>query len=144
MDATFQSTTIVANLTRDARVYKLSGEREVLRMRVATNHYRGRDSEGRAREHAEYHDLIAFAREGRFDRLMQADVLGKGAKILVSEAEIQKSLREVNGEQRLEVVLKFAPANLQVLRGKPLEETPVGADDMPPEEVAERKKRLGL
>ncbi|MCP1674591.1 single-stranded DNA-binding protein [Natronocella acetinitrilica] len=135
---TEQDVRLIAHLTRDAVLRDVGKGREVLSLRVATNSYAGQGEKGEARYHTEYHDVVSFAKAGRFAALIDSDQLGKGAKI-AARGEIRKRKRTVKELERLEVTIVCQPRDINVLVAKPMESerTALAADDLPPDDEDE-------
>ena len=57
---------LIGHLTADPDVKATAGGTYVARMRLATNSYAGKDDEGKPKERAEYHSLVAFGKTAEF------------------------------------------------------------------------------
>jgi len=104
---------LIGNLTADPDVKATPKGIYVANIRLATNTYAGKDEEGKAKQHTEFHSLVAFGKTAEFAGMY----LKKGRSIYV-EGKLQTRSWEEAGQKRYrtEVVvdeLKFMGAKPQ-------------------------------
>jgi single-strand DNA-binding protein len=104
---------LIGNLTADPDVKATPKGIYVANIRLATNTYAGKDEEGHAKQHTEFHSLVAFGKTAEFAGMY----LKKGRSIYV-EGKLQTRSWEEAGQKRYrtEVVvdeLKFMGAKPQ-------------------------------
>ncbi|HSS61148.1 MAG TPA: single-stranded DNA-binding protein [Candidatus Limnocylindrales bacterium] len=88
---------LIGNLAADPEVKATPKGTYVANMRLATNTYMGKDDEGNAREHTEFHHLVAFGKTAEF----AGQYLHKGRQIYV-DGRVQTSSWEdsTSGQKR--------------------------------------------
>jgi single-strand DNA-binding protein len=104
---------LIGNLTADPDVKATPKGIYVANIRLATNTYAGKDEEGHAKQHTEFHSLVAFGKTAEFAGMY----LKKGRSIYV-DGKLQTRSWEEAGQKRYrtEVVvdeLKFMGAKPQ-------------------------------
>lgn len=104
---------LIGNLTADPDVKATPKGVYVANIRLATNTYAGKDEEGHAKQHTEFHSLVAFGKTAEFAGMY----LKKGRSVYV-EGKLQTRSWEDAGQKRYrtEVVvdeLKFVGAKPQ-------------------------------
>lgn len=85
---------IIGNLTRDPELKSLPSGIQVCTFAVATNRVY-RDKEGNKQESAEFHNIVAFGRQGE----LVAQYLKKGSSALI-EGRIQTRSWEQDGQKK--------------------------------------------
>ena len=86
---------LVGNLTADPDVKATPKGTYVAKMRLATNHYLGKDESGNRKEEAEYHSLVAFGKTAEF----AGQYLKKGRSLYI-EGRLHTSSWEDAGQKR--------------------------------------------
>jgi len=88
--------TLVGNLTADPDVKATPKGTYVCNLRMATNTYMGKDEAGNAREHTEYHRLVAFGKTAEF----AGQYLSKG-RLVYADGRLQTSTwQDTAGQKR--------------------------------------------
>jgi single-strand DNA-binding protein len=104
---------LIGNLTADPDVKATPKGISVANIRLATNTYAGKDEEGHAKQHTEFHSLVAFGKTAEF-----AGMYLKKVRSIYVEGKLQTRSWEEAGQKRYrtEVVvdeLKFMGAKPQ-------------------------------
>jgi single-strand DNA-binding protein len=86
---------LIGNLTADPDVKATPKGIYVANIRLATNTYAGKDEEGHAKQHTEFHSLVAFGKTAEFAGMY----LKKGRSIYV-EGKLQTRSWEEAGQKR--------------------------------------------
>ena len=87
---------LVGNLTAAPDVKATPKGTYVARLRLATNSYAGKDEEGKRKEHAEFHSLVAFGKLAEF----AGQYLEKGRSIYVEGRLHTSSWEDTGGQKR--------------------------------------------
>lgn len=86
---------LVGNLAADPEVKATPKGMYVANIRLATNTYAGKDDEGHAKQHTEFHHLVAFGKTAEFAGLY----LKKGRSVY-AEGRLQTRSWEDGGQKR--------------------------------------------
>lgn len=86
---------LVGNLAADPDVKATPKGMYVANIRLATNTYAGKDDEGHAKQHTEFHHLVAFGKTAEFAGLY----LKKGRSVY-AEGRLQTRSWEDGGQKR--------------------------------------------
>ena len=105
---------LVGNLAADPEVKATAKGVYVANIRLATNTYAGKDEDGHAKQHTEFHSLVAFGKTAEFAGVH----LKKGRSIYV-EGRLQTRSWDEAGQKRYrtEVVVD----EIRFVGGKPTE-----------------------
>ena len=106
---------LVGNLAADPEVKATPKGTYVANLRLATNTYAGKDDQGNAKEHTEFHRLVVFGKRAEF----AGQYLHKG-RLVFAEGRLQTSTWEDTAGQkryRTEVIVD----ELEALGPKPQE-----------------------
>ena len=87
---------LVGNLTADPDVKATPKGTYVAKMRLATNHYLGKDESGNRKEEPEYHSLVAFGKTAEF----AGQYLKKGRSLYVEGRLHTSSWDDQAGQKR--------------------------------------------
>ncbi len=106
---------LIGNLTAEPDVKATPKGTYVARLRLATNSYAGKDEEGKAKQQAEFHSLVAFGKLAEF----AGQYLKKGRRIYAEGRLHTSSWEDTAGQKRYktEVILD----QLQFVDRKPEE-----------------------
>jgi single-strand DNA-binding protein len=106
---------LVGNLVADPDVKATPKGVYVANLRLATNTYAGKDDDGKAKEHTEFHHCVAFGKVAEF----AGQYLRKGRSILVDGRLQTRSWQDTAGlkHYRTEVVID----EIKFVGGKPQE-----------------------
>ena len=92
----FNKVILVGNLAADPDVKATPKGTYVCNMRLATNTYAGKDEAGNRKEHAEFHNLVAFGHTAEF----AGQYLQKGRAICVEGRLQTRSWEDASGQKR--------------------------------------------
>jgi single-strand DNA-binding protein len=87
---------LVGNLAAEPDVKATPKGTYVAKMRLATNTYAGKDEEGKRRELAEFHNLVAFGKTAEF----AGQYLKKGRALYVEGRLHTSSWEDASGQKR--------------------------------------------
>lgn len=114
-----QKTMLIGHLGADAVVRSVSEDRDACNFRMATNE-NWLDKAGNVVEHTEWHTVVAYGKKGRFDKMMEKGMFGKGAHLYV-EGVSRTKLSPPNAEgivyQNTQIVVD--PRVIQFLGANP-------------------------
>lgn len=87
---------LIGNLTADPDVKATPNGMFVAKMRLATNTYAGKDENGNRKEHAEFHNLVAFGKLAEF----AGQYMKKGRQFYVEGRLHTSSWDDAAGQKR--------------------------------------------
>ena len=87
---------LVGNLTAEPDVKATPKGTYVARLRLATNSYAGKDEDGKAKQQAEFHSLVAFGKLAEF----AGQYLQKGRSIYAEGRLHTSSWEDTGGQKR--------------------------------------------
>ncbi len=115
---------IIGRLTRDPELRYTPSGKAVAQLGIATNSFAGQDEDGQAREHTEFHDVVAWGPIAE----TAARYLAKGRLVFV-EGRLQTRTWETDGvtHRRTEIVASRVQFLDSGKAAEPARPQPVGA-----------------
>ena len=113
------TTTVAGNLGADPSIRTTADGTKVANLRIATNEYQGRDTDGTPKFHTEWHQVVAW---GPLAEAVERRLV-KGSAVYVEGALRTRSYEDKNGEQRRVTEIKATKIQFLDARSDSAEES---------------------